>query len=161
MRRVFFNILICFTILASTSVVSAQMHNPVKWSFSASAVNEHEAILTFTAMLEEGWHIYSQHMDDGGPLPTSFTFTPTKDYSLVGKVKEEVTPVKSYDETFMMDILWFENKAVFTQKIKLKTPATAISGNVEYMVCTNEMCLPPDRVKFNVQVAGSDAVLKK
>ncbi len=136
----------------------SQINQPIKWQFSARPISSTEAEIAFTANLDDGWHIYSQHLEEGGPLPTSFSFTPAdEEYTRVGEVKEVSTPVKSYDNTFMMDIIWFAKTAVFTQKIKLKTPTATVKGKIEFMVCTDEMCLPPDVIAFTVVAAsGTD-----
>jgi len=135
-----------------------QINQPVKWQFSARPISSTEAEIAFTANLDDGWHIYSQHLEEGGPLPTSFSFTPADDeYTRLGEVKEVSTPVKSYDNTFMMDIIWFAKTAVFTQKIKLKTATATVKGKIEFMVCTDEMCLPPDIIPFTVvATTGTD-----
>lgn len=136
----------------------SQINQPIKWQFSARPLSSTEAEIAFTANLDDGWHIYSQHLEEGGPLPTSFSFTPADgEYTRVGDVKEESTPVKSYDNTFMMDIVWFAKTAVFTQKVKLKSSTATVKGKIEFMVCTEEMCLPPDVIPFTVVVkAGED-----
>ena len=148
----FFNCLFAFV------VAEAQNRQPIKWQFLAVATGEHEAKLIFTASLDEGWHIYSQFLEQGGPLPTTFKFIPDKDYLLKGKVKEESAPVKSYDDIFMMEIVWYNNTAVFSQEVKLWAPVTTIRGTIEFMGCTHDMCLPPDEIGFSMEVKASDAV---
>jgi thiol:disulfide interchange protein len=140
--------------------VQGQVRQPVKWQFAAAPVSGSEAQLIITANLDDGWHIYSQFLEEGGPLPTTFTFQPNEAYSLTGKVKEESPPVKSYDQTFMMDITWFGKTAVFTQAVKLYAPSTVIKGRVEFMVCTDEMCLPPDDIEFSIPVTVDRPALK-
>lgn len=137
-------------IMCSVTLAQAQVRQPIKWQFTAAPVNESEVQLIFTANLDEGWHIYSQFMEEGGPLPTTFTFQPSEVYSLDGKVNEESTPVKSYDQTFMMDITWYGKTAVFSQNVKLHAPSAVVKGKIEFMVCTHEMCLPPDDIEFNI-----------
>jgi thiol:disulfide interchange protein DsbD len=149
---VIYCVVILFTFLCSSSTVIAQALRPVKWDFKVASVTADEATLVFTATLDDGWHIYSQFLAEDGPLPTTFTFAPSKDYTLVGKVKEESPGVKSYNEIFMMDIVWFEKTAVFVQKVKLKTTQTTVKGKVEFMVCTEEMCLPGEAVPFSLDV---------
>ncbi len=161
--------LLCFIVWLVVSVpvffsapAHAQIRNPVKWSFAAApSSTDSAAILMLTATVEEGWHIYSQFMESGGPLPTTFTFIPGKDYSLVGKVKEEGSLVKAYDETFMMNVLWFANSVTFIQRVKLNVPATEIKGEVEFMVCNDHQCLPPDEVSFTLKVTANQETKKK
>ncbi|MDJ1503741.1 protein-disulfide reductase DsbD family protein [Xanthocytophaga agilis] len=140
-----------FFFLVAYGWCQAQIERPVTWEFTAKATSAQEATLTFTATIKEGWHVYSQFIEDGGPVPTSFTFTPSKDYQLVGKVEEKSTPIKAFDKTFNMNITWFANKAVFTQKVKL-SKATKVQGSLEFMVCDDTKCLPPDQVEFAIAV---------
>lgn len=127
-------------------------HEPIQWEFTAVPLNEKEAKLIFTANLDDGWHIYSQFLEEGGPLPTTFTFTLDRSYNLKGKVNEESAPVTSFDNVFMMEITWFKETAIFTQTVKLNAPSTTIKGKIEFMGCNDVMCLPPDEVPFSVEV---------
>jgi hypothetical protein len=129
-------------IVLITTCAHAQIHKPVSWHFSATPINSKEVKLAFTANLEDGWHIYSQHLEKGGPLPATFTLQPNNDYKLIKNVDEESTRIKSYDKTFLMDIVWFEKVAVFTQTIRLIEPVTTVRGKIEFMACRNELCLP-------------------
>lgn len=130
----------------------AQVHTPIKWQISTNQVSDSQAQLIFTAILDDGWHIYSQAIEEGGPLPTTFSFEPSDTYSRVGKVEEFGTPVKSYDNTFMMDITWFAQTVVFKQKVDLHEAAVTIKGKIEFMVCTDEMCLPPETKTFSLEI---------
>ncbi|MDQ1090426.1 protein-disulfide reductase DsbD [Siphonobacter sp. SORGH_AS_1065] len=132
----------------------AQLFNPVTWDFKAKATSPTEAVLTFQAKISRHWHIYSQHLADGGPVATSFVFNPSKEYTLVGKVDEKSNVVKGFDKTFQMDISWFENQALFTQKIKLTGNKATVSGKLEFMACDDERCLPPEEVAFDIPVQG-------
>jgi thiol:disulfide interchange protein DsbD len=71
---------------------------------------------------------------------------------LVGKTGEP-KPVTKYEDTFKMNVSYFEKEVVFTQKIKLKsTNVAAIKGQLEYMTCNNQKCLPPEDVNFTIPV---------
>jgi thiol:disulfide interchange protein DsbD len=140
----------CFSLQAQS-----QRQKPVSWHFTAIRTSDKEARLVFTASLDDGWHIYSQFLDEGGPLPTTFSFGQDDDYSLKGKVNEESVPVKIYDNTFMMDIVWFTKTAVFSQMIKLNAPSTVIKGKIEFMACTEDLCLPPEEVAFSIKVESN------
>ena len=130
----------------------AQILEPVKWSFSSKKVNDKEADLLITAKIEKGWHVYSQFIEEGGPIPTSFKFTPSSDFSLSGKVSEAPKAVSAFDKNFNMQIAWHETQVVFKQRIKLKNPKTTVSGVLEFMVCNDEKCLPPAEVEFKIPV---------
>lgn len=128
---------------------------PIRWDVISIPIKAGEAKVVFTASLEDGWHVYSQFLEQGGPMPTMFTFVPDPSYELVGNVTEESTPVKSFDNVFMMEIVWFKKTAVFSQVVKLKSPHAKISGKIEYMGCNDFMCLPPNEKSFSVEVRAA------
>jgi thiol:disulfide interchange protein DsbD len=128
----------------------AQIEAPVKWSYAAKKLNNNEAVILLRATIQDGWHIYSQNVKDGGPIKTSFTFAPSKDYTLVGKPSEP-KPITRYEEAFKMNVSYFEKTVTFQQKIKLKSnKVAAIKGQLEFMTCNDKKCLPPDDVDFTV-----------
>ena len=49
----------------------AQILEPVDWIFDSKKINDTEFELSFTAHIDEHWAVYSQFVDDGGPLPTT------------------------------------------------------------------------------------------
>ncbi|RZK96733.1 MAG: disulfide bond formation protein DsbD, partial [Hymenobacter sp.] len=143
-------------LLGITQLAQAQIERPVTWKFAAqpgTAVGE--ATLTFTAAIAGNWHIYSQFIEEGGPEPTSFKFTPSADYELVGKVTESPEPVKAFEKAFNMNIAYFPKRAVFSQKIRLKAPQATVKGTLTFMVCNDEKCLPPDDLDFSIDAKGT------
>ncbi|HJP63228.1 MAG TPA: protein-disulfide reductase DsbD N-terminal domain-containing protein [Mucilaginibacter sp.] len=138
------------TILLLSTGAFAQIEHPVTWSYAAKKINKNEAVVFIRATIQKGWHIYSQNVKDGGPVKTSFTFSPSKEYALTGKTSEP-TPITKYEEAFKMDVSYFENTVTFQQKIKLKAAnASSVKGQLEFMVCNDRKCLPPDDVDFNI-----------
>ena len=130
----------------------AQIENPVKWAYAAKRISATEATVYVKATIEDGWHVYSQHIEEGGPIKTSFSFAPSKQYSLVGKTAEPKAVVK-FDKQFKMNIGYFEKEVVFEQKVKLKSAgAVTVKGKLEFMVCNDHKCLPPDEIAFTVPV---------
>ena len=142
------NAFLIFLIVFSASCFS-QKELPVKWSFATLNQGKNNAELSFTATVIDEWHIYSQFIETGGPVPTSFTFTPDADYKLVGKVIEPKNPVKAFDKAFEMNITYFTGKVVFIQKINYLKPGTVIKGTLKFMACNGEQCIPPQDVEFN------------
>lgn len=51
-----------------------------------------------------------------------------------------------------MDVIYFENAVVFQQKVKLNKAATTVKGTIEFMVCNDHECLPPDEINFSVPI---------
>jgi DsbC/DsbD-like thiol-disulfide interchange protein len=131
--------------------VSAQIETPVKWSYAAKKLNNKEAVVFIKATIDKGWHVYSQKTKDGGPVKTTITFKPSKVYSLVGKTTEP-TPVTHFEQSFNMDVKYFEQTVIFQQKIKLKSAKAMVKGSLEYMSCNDHKCLPPADLDFSVTV---------
>ncbi|MGV3706603.1 MAG: protein-disulfide reductase DsbD domain-containing protein [Arcticibacter sp.] len=144
----FFLVLLTVIIARSTQ---AQVLEPVKWSYAAKRLNSTEAMVLIKATVDRGWHIYSQHVADGGPVATSFTFAPSKAFTLVGKTIEP-KPVTKFEKAFGMNVSYFENAVVFQQKIKIKAGQPVVKGTLEFMACNDEKCLPPDEVSFSIPV---------
>lgn len=138
-------------VLITTLTTSAQIKTPVKWSYAAKKLNNNEAMVLIKATIEKGWHVYSQNIKPGGPIPTSFTFAKSADYATVGKTSEP-KGISHFEKVFDMDVIYFENAVVFQQKIKLNKPAANVKGTIEFMVCNDKECLPPDEVSFNIPV---------
>ncbi len=122
--------------------VFSQVKQPVKWAHNSKILSSTEAELIFTATIENKWHLYSQFVKSGGPVPTAFKFEKSNNYILIGSTKE-TKPKKVYDDIFNMNVLYFDNKATFTQKIKiLSSKPFIIKGTYEYMTCNEESCIP-------------------
>jgi DsbC/DsbD-like thiol-disulfide interchange protein len=130
---------------------SAQIEKPIVWSYAAKKTGKGEATLYLRATIENGWHIYSQNMKDGGPVKTTFTFLPSKEYTKIGKTIEP-KPITKFEQTFDMNVSYFEKSVTFQQKVKLNKATTTVKGKLEYMVCNDSQCLPPDEINFSIPV---------
>lgn len=154
MKNVFILILLTFGITTAQAQVfgsqeASQIADPIKWDATVDQENDSIYNLVFTAKLEKGWHLYSQEVDEDGPIPTTFTFLSKDGIELLGKVQEpDVAAV--YDDVFGMNIKFFEDKAIFVQRVKVLDPEAVIGVEVEFMVCDDEQCLPPDTVPFQI-----------
>ena len=142
----------CLSMVIGT-VAQGQIFDPVKWSFAVEDRTATEAKLVFTAKIDQGWHLYSQHLAGDGPVPTSFTFKELGGASLNGTVSEGKGKVEM-DPNFDLELKYFEGKARFIQKVKLSDKATVVKGELEFMVCDDKRCLPPDVKEFEFSVAA-------
>lgn len=143
--------LVVVMILMGASSAFSQILEPVKWQFGAKKINDKEAVVFMKAVIDKGWHIYSLNVADGGPIKTSFSFSPSNEFSLIGKPIEP-KPKTKYEEVFGMDVAYFNTEVVFQQKIKLNKGQTTVRGVVEFMACDAEQCLPPDEVPFAIAI---------
>ena len=140
-------ILIVFSALA----VHAQIIEPVKWEFKTKVTGNNTAELQFNATIKRGWHLYSQHLPDGGPMPTEFKFEKLNGVQLIGSTSEP-TPLEVFDEMFKMKVKYFDNSVTFVQKIKLSGDRPVlVSGILSYQACNDESCIPGEsEFSFNV-----------
>ena len=155
-------ILVAFLTLMTPLVSFAQIFDPVHWSFSSEYLGNNEYNVIFKADIDAGWHVYSQNIADGGPIPTAFYFSEATDYVREGIV-EESPAITLMDPVFDMELRFFEKEAIFTQKVRVlgKEPVS-VKGELEFMVCNDGQCLPPTPVEFDITldygtIANADA----
>ena len=132
-------------------VAQAQLLTPVKWKIKLDDKGgAPEKEIVFTATAEKGWHLYDMNLPEGGPVSTSFTFETLNGAELIGQPVPSVKPTTVYDEQFAMNLRWYPGTVSFTQKLKVTDPAKfKAEGEVEFMACNDETCLPPDQIPFS------------
>ena len=145
--------LFCLALLTGT-LVMAQSGKQVNWTTSAKKIADKTYEVQITANIGQGWHMYAQDGGDG-PISTSFTFTKNPLTTVNGKPKEVGKLVKKYEDAFKSDVKYYENSVTFVQVVKVKSAAkTSLKGKVEFMVCNDHECLPPDESTFSVNIGG-------
>ena len=140
-------------LVGAASSLSAQIYDPVSWTFSVKDQKAGSATLVLHADIEAGWHVYATELSsDMGPIPTSFSFEPSPHYSLKGNLIEP-KPHSEYDPNFQMELDYHSEEATFKQKIKVESDEDfTVSGTLNFMVCDAEKCLPPEDVPFSFHI---------
>ena len=140
-----------FTLIIGLQL-NAQKLNPVKWTFEAVKKADKQYDITFNAIVEAPWHIYSQFVKKG-PVPTSLHFKKNPLVQIKGSVKEIGKLEKKFDKNFGAEISYFSYKVQFVQSVTLKVASkTKLTGEIEYMVCNDERCLPPTKLPFEISI---------
>lgn len=147
--------LLKIAILFAFCSVSAQVYNPVSWSTAVEKTEKGNFVLVSTATIEKGWHLYSQKIGDGGPIPTTFYYPET--IETIGETIEG-EGIEIQDPIFEMPIKYFGEEANFRQTIKNNIDAKSLKASVEYMVCSDEMCLPPKEVELIFDITKAKTV---
>ena len=130
-------------LLACCNVAFAQMLEPVKWTQELKMVSETEAELIFNATIEEGWHLYTTDVPDGGPLPASLRIDVMEGVELDGELTSVGEVHKEYDAMFEMDVNFFSNAGQFVQRLKIADPENyKLEGLFEGQACTDGACMP-------------------
>ncbi|MDA7705793.1 MAG: cytochrome c biogenesis protein CcdA [Flavobacteriaceae bacterium] len=130
----------------------SQIINSVKWEFGSEKISETEYDLIFVAKIESHWALYSQFVEEGGPLPTVFSFESAPDFELIETVKElELNKVTQLDPVFEMVVSKYYDKAIFKQRVRIKSPEFSVKGNIDFMTCDDTKCtyLPDNPFTFN------------
>jgi len=159
MRKIISFLLLSFVVYA----LQAQIKDPVKFKTELTSLSDTEAEVVFTAAIDNGWHVYSTDLGDGGPISATFNVDNKSGVELVGKLKPVGKEVSTFDKLFEMKVRYFENTAKFVQKVKFTGGAYEIEGYLEYGACDDESCLPPTQVPFKfsgVAKAGNAAAAK-
>lgn len=132
-------------------VAQAQILTPVKWKIKLDDKGgAPEKEIVFTATADKGWHLYDMNLPEGGPVSTSFTFETLNGAELIGQPVPSVKPTTVYDEQFAMNLRWYPGTVSFIQKLKVTDPAKfKVEGEVEFMACNDETCLPPNQIPFS------------
>ncbi|MFN7099614.1 MAG: cytochrome c biogenesis protein CcdA [Flavobacterium sp.] len=153
MKKLF---LILFAFLAYANA-NAQVLDPAKWTTKIENKSGNTYLLTFTAAIDNDWHLYSQFTPDGGPLALEIIYKNQKgNYTLVGKAKESKTRT-AYNDIFEVNETFFEKKAQIQQEIKLTNPKlTEIKVDLNYQVC-KEVCINQEK-NFILKVPAATAL---
>lgn len=134
-------------VVTDGSEVRTGVLEPVSWEFSMSDVDakpNDEIDLIFQAKIDEAWYLYSSDVDlVPGPIPATFSFSENDTYTLIGEI-QPIGAQKKYDNIFEGDVTYFKETAEFRQRVKVKSEDIAISGSVEYQVCSDidGKCIP-------------------
>ncbi|AIM38111.1 sugar transporter [Sphingobacterium sp. ML3W] len=146
-------LLLITSVILTITASFGQIHKPVKWTVASKKINSKEAVLFVKATIQNGWHIYALNLNGDGPIPTSFSFQKSADFSLIGKTLEPSPKVK-HEKVFKMDVGYFINEVVFQQKVKLNNDKGVANarGIVKWQSCDATQCLPQEEYAFIIPV---------
>ena len=152
MRKTFFMSLML--LLVCTVTCMAQMQDPVHFKSELKQISGTEAEIVFTATIDDGWHVYSTDLPDGGPISATFNVDKIEGAELVGKLTPVGKEEDKFDQMFQMQVRFFEHNAQFVQKIKITGATFKIEGYMQYGACNDQNCLPPTDVNFSFTGKG-------
>lgn len=126
----------------------AQIFDPVKWKSAIKMTDVTNGVVTFTATVDAGWHVYGTQLPAGGPEPTSVHWN-NQGVKLVGGLTPSKAAHKQHDETFDMDLSWWTGSVTLSQKFTVTAKEYKIEGSIRYMACDDENCTPPKSESFS------------
>lgn len=152
MKRLIF---ITLLLAALTNLSTAQIYDPVDWSFSYEKIDNNTWDIIFLAEIEEHSHLYSLNLpEDNISIPTSFTIEASDLYTVIRDVYEVDIPDTVYNDLGYNDV-YFSESAEFRMRISSEESSFTVSGYVNYMACDDERCSPPQDVEFSVSVGDA------
>ena len=138
------------------SCAFAQIFDPVKWKSTIKMTDATNGVVTFTATVDAGWHVYGTHLPSGGPEPTSVQWN-NQGVKLVGGLTPSKAAHKQHDETFDMDLSWWTGSVTLSQKFTVTAKEYKIEGSIRYMACDDENCTPPKSESFSFKGTAAQA----
>ncbi len=125
----------------------------VSAEFQLKADSKTDGVLTVTATVIDGFHIYSVTQKKGGPLPTRISLIqPEEGVTLGAFTPDKPATIHHYKEAYGdLDIEEHRGKVVWTAPISFATPLTDPAGselklNVSSLACTDNLgvCVPQE-----------------
>lgn len=155
---------VILALTAFSSVVAMEADTPVKiemLSSQAKASPGSSLDLFLKVDLQPGWHLYWKNPGEAGLAPTITWDTP----SLLEVKNMEWSLPEQFDSNGMVtfgyhDIAWFFIEAQIDPKAALGE--ALIKGKLEWVACSDEMCLPGETpFTFTIQVDKGAVVQKE
>ena len=141
--------------LLACGLASAQILEPVSWSTSVRTLEGGRLELVASAKIDAGWHVYSQFIGSDGPIPTTFMTPDSKDLVVQRPVREPKA-ITEFDKNFGMELAYFSKKVDFVIDAKRKNEmAFTYTAEVDFMVCDDARCLPPELESLTFKVPAS------
>ena len=134
--------------LLAVLTAQAQMVDPVHFKSELKTGKGAEAEIVFTATIDPGWHVYSTDLGHDGPVEATFNAVKMEGVETVGRLTPRGNLIKKYDEVFGMELKYFENRAMFVQKVRFTKPEYAIDCFLEYGACNDQSCMPPMQMEL-------------
>ena len=131
----------------------------VTWSATSSKVQDGLCSIEVKAVIPSGWHMYDLEDYKGGPNPTVIKFNLPKGATAVGELAVSKAPVRYHDELFDMEIGYWEGEVTFTQKVQFKGKDATATIDLEWMMCNDSSCSPPQDEQLTITLGSGAAAI--
>ncbi|WP_026713348.1 protein-disulfide reductase DsbD family protein [Flavobacterium daejeonense] len=152
-------LLFVFALIVFTTLGYSQSSDPVKWATSVEKISDTEYDLVTKATIESGWHLYSQVIPEGGPTATSFIYDDSEGgFTIVGNTTEEAGKTAE-DPVFKLKTKFFENEAVFKQRVEVQGKIASIPAFIEYVAANATQSLKAKEVELTFDLAAATTAI--
>ncbi len=155
LKKIYLAIYFILFLFVSGQVETIRAQEAATWTAEpspAAVAAGKSLVVKVTADINEGWHVYSTHGYDEGPVPTTIEFPEGSPLVLAGKVKQP-PPIEEFDEAFGINTEYYEDGVTF------EVPARVVPGampgkqtvqiEVTFMACNDRICLPPKTITLD------------
>ncbi|MCD8034202.1 MAG: thioredoxin family protein [Alistipes sp.] len=143
-------------VIAALFAATAGAQN-ADWKSTVEPLEGDTYRIVLEASIPAPYHMYDMGPYEGGPNATAIVFTPGEGVTLEGGVEQLTTPDRHYDKTFEMEIGTFAGKARFAQRVKLSVPESSVKAQIEWMLCDDTSCMPPDDTELTIAIPAGAA----
>lgn len=154
MHKLLRHSLLTLTALLTAALAAAQS---VTWKSSVEPLGGDAYRIVLEAAIPAGYHMYDMGPYEGGPTATTIVLTPGEGVQLDGPVEQLTKAHTYYDELFGMQIGTLSGKPRFAQKVHLATAKGTVTALLEWMICNDSSCMPPDETELTIEIAASAA----
>ena len=150
--------LLSLLLLITTLNLSAQFGGIEPVTFEENVtVNGADGTIEFEAYIEDGFHLYSTDIPEGGPTPMEVTYSVVEGAEILGALAPGEGAVTEMDPMFEMMVSYFSESAVFTQKVKFLGGKYRIKGTLRFQSCSDSNCVPG---RYDFDITGETVVEK-
>lgn len=121
----------------------------IRWECILKRKSPEEAEIVMKAHIPEGWQLYALGNNADSPIKMTFDFAPSASYKRIGVVMQP-QPLTKYDSLLGISVRYFKGEVDFRQEIRLTGKKGAIKGTIAFMQCSDQVCLPPQTIAFNI-----------
>ena len=148
--------ILLLTVVSLGTAVGSMAQNAA-WKSTVEPLGDNAYRIVLEASIPQPYHMYDMGPYEGGPNATAIVFTPGDGVTLEGGVQQLSTPHRYYDTTFGMEIGTFSGKARFAQRVKLSVPESSVKARIEWMLCDDTSCMPPDDTEMTIAISAGTA----
>ena len=151
-------VLLSLLLFVTTLNLNAQFGGAEPVTFEENViVNGADGTIEFEAYIEDGFHLYSTNIPEGGPSPMEVNYSLVEGAEIVGELTPGEGAVTEMDQMFEMMVSYFSESAVFTQKVKFLGGKYRIKGTLRFQSCSDSSCVPG---RYDFDITG-EAVVEK
>lgn len=137
--------LVAALLIGSAASFAQAPEATARWSVSGKAVSRDVFELTFKAVIEDGWHIYTV---DHAYNPIVIEFAPGDGYVLEGALTQVTKPQELNGEKVFFD------SVKLTRRVRLTGGEATVTGEVTWSGCNDKFCAAPESWEFSVPLTA-------